>query len=155
MELPGKVLWSLGLQGLNSRNRNRGGAILVVALLSGEQMNYVTLVNRSSKTLTGTWDGRSYAITPGKNAFPEIMAKKFKDQNPVMGSEDPYSLERQYLCGIEEDNDDCSPIEQSSAKTLLDVSKLPNSKVVETSAGGLYAHERAPRQETGTIPVKP
>lgn len=105
-------------------------------------MRYVTLVNRSSKPLTGTWDGRQYTITPGKNSFPEAMAQKFKAQNPLMGSEDPKTLDRIYLCSIEDDGEDCTPIEQTASPTLLDLSKLPNLELIKTSAGGLYAHEK-------------
>lgn len=103
-------------------------------------MRYVTLVNRSSKILEGTWDGKHHNIHPGKNSFPETMAQKFKEQNPVMGSQDPYSLELQYLCGIEEDGDDCSPIEQSDRIELLDRSKLRNPiPVVVVQGNGLYS----------------
>jgi len=81
-------------------------------------MEYVTLVNRSSKTLEGVWDGRHYDLKPGKHSFPEAMAMKFKDQNPIMGTEDPMSLQRQHLIGIEEFGDNCSPIEQSTAPVM-------------------------------------
>jgi hypothetical protein len=91
----------------------------------------------------GTWDGRRYTLAPGKNAFPETMALKFKEQNPIMGSEDPYSLEKQYLCGIEEFNDDCSPAEQTDAVERFDRSKLTNAKPVELiTNGGLLPNER-------------
>jgi len=81
-------------------------------------MEYVTLVNRTKKPLEGVWDGRRYSIAPGKNAFPEIQAMKFKEQNPVNGSEDPYTLQRDYLCGIEEWNDPIGPIEQNDAPVM-------------------------------------
>jgi hypothetical protein len=102
-------------------------------------MRYVTLVNRTSKILNGTWDGRTHNIHPGKNSFPEFMAYKFKDQNPIMGSQDPYSLELQYLCGVEEDGDDISPIEQTDKVELLDRAKLRNAiPVVVVQGEGLY-----------------
>lgn len=102
-------------------------------------MRYVTLVNRTSKILNGTWDGKHHNIHPGKNSFPETMANKFKEQNPVMGSQDPYSLELQYLCGIEEDGDDISPIEQSDKIELMDRSKLRNAvPVVVVQGEGLF-----------------
>src|SRR5258708_10008063 len=107
---------------------------------------YVTLINRTAKPLNGTWDGRSYSIGPGKNSFPALMALKFKEQNPIFGSQDPFSMDKQYLLGIVEDNDPITPIEQSDKVELLDRSKLtgPAGKAVavQTSAGGLYAHER-------------
>jgi hypothetical protein len=109
-------------------------------------MNYVTLINRSSKTVVGTWDGRRYQITPGKHSFPEAMAVKFKEQNPVMGSQDPYSLEKDYLLGIEDHNDPITPIEQSAKPELMNRQKLDpiaqTAQVMQTNVGGLYAHER-------------
>lgn len=78
-------------------------------------MQVVTVVNRTSKNLEGTWDGRHYTIEPGKSSYPVVQAEAFKRQNPVMGSEDPRTLYTDYLIGIEEQKDDCSPIEQSDS----------------------------------------
>lgn len=100
---------------------------------------FVTLINRSSKTLQGTWDGKHFELTPGKHSFPEIQAQKFKDQNPVMGSEDPRTLQKQYLIGIEEHGDDCSPIEQTEAITLQDLSaKIASGELRVVKGNGLY-----------------
>ena len=111
-------------------------------------MQLFTIVNRSSKTLEGVWDGKHYDLLPGKKyAFPEIQALKFREQNPVMGSEDQRTGQKEYLIGIEELKDDCSPIEQSDSIELaqrLDPSEI---KVVR-GKGGLYAEERH-----ATLPV--
>jgi hypothetical protein len=74
-------------------------------------MQYVTLVNRTDQTLIGTWDGRRHNVTPGKHQFPLAVAQAIKRQNPIMGTENPYDLTIEYKCGIEEEGDDCSPIE--------------------------------------------
>lgn len=79
-------------------------------------MQYVKLTNRTSQVLNGVWDGRQYAITPGEHSFPEVQAVKFKEQNPIMGSENPYTMQKEYLIGIEELGDDVSPVEQTNAK---------------------------------------
>lgn len=106
-------------------------------------MDVVTLVNRSSKTLQGTWDGRHYDLVPGKHQFGRLHAEKFKEQNPVMGSEDPQTLAMDYLIGIEENGDDCSPIEQS-----IDIEKWNRKKLngpaveIVRGKGGLFATER-------------
>ena len=100
-----------------------------------------TLVNRTSKTLEGVWDGRHYDIAPGKHAFPEIQALKFKEQNPLMGSEDYRTGQKEYLIGIEELNDDCSPIEQSDEPELMKRQDKAAVQVVKGKAG-LYATER-------------
>ncbi len=103
-------------------------------------MEYVTLVNRSSKNLEGVWDGRHYELAPGKHSFPRVQAEKFVAQNPVMGSEDPYTLEKLYLIGIEENGDDCSPIEQTASIELMNRRQMPNAGIVEVIKGnGMYA----------------
>lgn len=120
-------------------------------------MQLVTLVNRSSKVLEGTWDGKHYKIAPGKHQFNEVMAQKFKEQNPIMGSEDQYSLSTDSLLGIEEQGDDCSPIEQSNVIERFDRKRLPNMKPVDVVPGisGLYAAERSQPLPTDGGFVKP
>ena len=88
-------------------------------------MQYVKLVNRTSKTLHGLWDGHHYDLAPGEHAFPEIQALKFKEQNPIMGTQDPYTLHMDYLIGIVEYGDDVSPIEQSKKDELANRSMYP------------------------------
>ena len=106
-------------------------------------MEVLTVVNRTSKTLAGTWDGRHYDIPPGKSSHPAIQARKFREQNPLMGSEDPQTLFSQYLIGIEEDGDDCSPVEQTASPERWNRAKTanPNVQVVKGN-GALYATER-------------
>lgn len=107
-------------------------------------MQYLTIFNRSSKNLNGTWNGRQYTIAPGKHEYPEAQAIKFKEQNPVMGSEHPYTLDKEYLIAIVDYNEDCSPIEQSGAVERIDRSKVFGSAAnVEVIQGdGLYAPQR-------------
>ena len=103
-------------------------------------MQYVTLVNRSHKTLRGIWDGRHYKIAPGPSSFPEVQAVKFKEQNPLMGSENPYTLEKQYLIGIVEQGDDVTPLEQSESLELADGKELHKGKTMEVvRANGIYS----------------
>jgi hypothetical protein len=74
------------------------------------------------------------------------MAVKFKEQNPIMGSLDPYSLDRDYLCGIEEYNDPLEPVEQSQSVELLDRRRMDSvaklAEVIQTSVGRLYQSEK-------------
>lgn len=103
---------------------------------------FVTLVNRTSKPLNALWDGKSYPIAPGKHSLPRLVAEAAKRQNPLMGSGDPDnqnidgSLRMEPLLGIEEDGDDCSPVEQSASIERWDRRKLPKSaQNVEVVAG--------------------
>lgn len=102
----------------------------------------VTLVNRTSKTLFGTWDGRKYPIAPGKHEFPDYKAMKFRDQNPQMGSENVRTGHIEYLLAIVEEGDDLSPIEQNlDAVEKWDRKTLGGTKKVEVVEGvnGLYS----------------
>ncbi len=109
---------------------------------------YVTLVNRTAGILQGVWNGRQWKIVPGKSEWPVAQAVKFKEQNPIKGTQDPITLQMEYLCGIEEYSDDCSPIEQSDKLELTDRSKLPESqqKVTLVSGEGLYAPRNIDRK---------
>lgn len=83
-------------------------------------MELVTVVNRSSKPVRGTWDGKPEIIAPhAKSALPIIVAEAIKDQNVIMGSEDPITGDMQYLVGIVEYGDDISNTEQSNAVTRM------------------------------------
>jgi hypothetical protein len=107
------------------------------------QHEYVTIVNRTSKVLQGVWDGRHYDLAPGKHQFARTIAEKFRAQHPIMGSEDPYNLSMLYLIGIEEDNDDCSPVEQSTSLTLQDISaRLKSGEYTLVKGNGLFATMR-------------
>lgn len=104
---------------------------------------FVTLVNRSSKTLKGVWDGRQYDLAPGKHSFPEFQAIKFKEQNPILGTEDPYSLQKDYLMGIVEFGDPIDPAEQSDQISLMDLrEKIKSGEYKVVKASGLYSPAR-------------
>jgi hypothetical protein len=117
-----------------------------------------TIVNRTSRTLKGVWDGRHYDLEPGKHSFPELQALKFKEQNPRMGTEDPSTLQCDYLIGIEELNDDCSPIEQTDEierwRTAAQRKGMKNQPVGVVKSG-LYASERHSALPLDSTFVKP
>ena len=117
-------------------------------------MRYVTLINRSSKVLTGTWDGKREEIQPGKNSYPELKAIKFKEQNPIMGTENPYTLDREYLCGIEEYSDPIDPVEQSTAIERFNRALLTDKRAQEveivTGNTGLYGRSSVVTKELPT-----
>lgn len=119
-------------------------------------MKMLTLVNRSSKSLKGTWDGKHYDIDPGRHSFPQFQAEKFKEQNPIMGTLDARTGQAQYLIGIEEYNDDCSPIEQSTVIERWDRKSVggPDIEVVKAK-GGLFQHEKQTPLPVENAFVKP
>lgn len=99
---------------------------------------YVTLVNRTSSDLNGLYDGKQHKLPAGsRTQWPESIAQKFKEQNPVMGSENYYTGDKQSLLAIVEQGDDDGPIEQSTAKERWDRSQIPTpaGMVTETVKG--------------------
>lgn len=104
-------------------------------------MELVTVVNRSSKVVNGKWDGKPYVIKPrGKVALPAIVAEAIKRQNVVMGSEDPYTGEMNYLVGIEEYGDPIEPIEQTNDVTRMNRQKLNRpDEVIVKGDNGVYS----------------
>lgn len=112
---------------------------------------YVTLINRTQDTLTGTWDSKQYDLLSGKSEHPLDRAVKFKEQNPVMGSEDPRTNSIIYKIGVEELHDDCSPLTPeflarfSGSIERWDRAKLVGARPTEVVAGdnGLYSRNDA------------
>ena len=90
----------------------------------------VTVVNRTSKPLKGTFNGRPYDIPPGESRFSKQEARFFRFQNPVMGRGTPledWDSKAEYLIGIKESGDDCSPIEQTNAPQRWDTGLMTGS----------------------------
>lgn len=95
---------------------------------------FVALGNRTSKTLTVTFDGKSWELPP----YPEVIpvpppvATWAARQHRLMGSENPYNpLDVEYLVyakdgkGILWTGMKDTPIEQSDARESLNRSMLP------------------------------
>ena|SRR3990172_5832414 len=72
---------------------------------------YVTLKNRTNQLCIGTWNGRQYEIKPGSTTeHPKVRAIKFREQNPVMGSQNPRTGSMIYKLGVVEMRDPCDPL---------------------------------------------
>lgn len=76
-------------------------------------MELLTVVNRTKKTLEVMWDGKVRQIPVGKSQHRAVVARKAKEQNILMGSQDPRTGSIVYLVGVEEWKDDCSPIDDT------------------------------------------
>ena len=116
-------------------------------------MEYVTIVNRTSNVLQGTWDGRQYVVAPGESMHPRLVANAIKRQNPLMGSQGTEIYDIQYLCGIKEDGDDITPLEQSDAIELMDSRLLHPGKNMHVVPGisGMYRTRQAVAAELPTV----
>jgi hypothetical protein len=94
--------------------------------------DWVEAGNRTSKTLTVTYDGKSWELPPypAVNKLPQIVARKAIEQHPLMGSEDPtnpnYFISLVFVRGWEIGGEPMAdtPIEQSRSIERIDVSLL-------------------------------
>lgn len=113
-------------------------------------MQLVKLVNRTSRQLRGTWDGKIHLLAPhAVEALPRAVAEAIRRQNPIMGSEDPYDMTMEYLVGIEEEGDPISELTDLEAFPQ-EIERWNRKKLAGDAAkaepiagrNGLYAHER-------------
>lgn len=122
---------------------------------------FVTVVNRTSQTLSGMYDGRPYEFAPNsKQEHPKHRAVKFVEQNPVMGSEDARTGSTLYKLGIPEYNMPCDPLTDEDlaqfgdAVEKWDRKTLTGSRPSEVVKGdnGLYSRRDA-SQGSGGLPT--
>ena len=109
----------------------------------------VTVVNRTSKMLHGTFNGKPYDIPPGESRYSRQEASYFKFQNPVMGRGTPledWNSKSEYLIGIKEDGDDVTSIEQTNAPQRWDTEMVngSNISIVRPRGGGYMPEVRQP-----------
>lgn len=119
----------------------------------------VTVVNRTSKPLIGTFNGRQYDLPPGESQHILKIARYFRYQNPIMGKGTPmedWNIRSEYKIGIKEQGDDCAPLTEAEAKAS-DVSPQrwntqavngPNVQVV-AARGATYGEAKSNSQLHG------
>ena len=119
---------------------------------------FVTVVNRTSQTCIGTWNGRQYTFPPhSKSEHPKTRAIKFREQNPVMGSENPRTGSMVYKLGVVEMRDPCDPLSDAflaqfdGSVEKWDRSLLTGAKPSDVVPGdnGIYSA----RDVAGSLPM--
>ena len=121
---------------------------------------FVTVVNRTSKLLHATYDGKPYDLPPGETRLPRVVALYARFQNPIMGKGTPmedWNIRSEYLIGIKEDKDPITPIEQTTAPQRWDTEALsgPDMQIVRPRGGMIEVRQpQATVQDTGGF-VKP
>lgn len=90
---------------------------------------FVRVVNRTSKPLTVTYNGRQAKVPPypGHIYMTAVAAEKAVQQNRRLGTEDPYNpRDFESLLGVEGwSRFPCTPVEQSTAVEAANRSLLP------------------------------
>jgi hypothetical protein len=110
---------------------------------------FVEVGNRSTKPLSIMYGGRQYKVPPHPKTvmLPAIVAVAGLNQNPVMGTENPYNPhDVQYLLYVKEWSKlPQTPIEQSEKIERIDRSLLPPDaqNVTKLSGFGRPVIERA------------
>src|SRR3954471_21954137 len=72
-----------------------------------------TVVNRAPVPLTVRFDGQETVIPPGESPLPVVSINYAKNQNPIMGSQDPLNPSlsgARYLIGVKGTRDNCKPL---------------------------------------------
>lgn len=75
-------------------------------------LDQVEVFNRAPVDLVCRFDGQAKILHPGKNVIPAITVDLARNQNPIMGSGDPYNPHisgARYLVGVV-GRDECEPL---------------------------------------------
>lgn len=76
----------------------------------------IEIINRSPIDLLVTFDGQRKRLKPGSNQIPEVCLVHALNQNPIMGSQDPYNPHvsgGRYLIGVPgSESYPCEPLTQ-------------------------------------------
>lgn len=101
----------------------------------------VTVYNRTSKMLHGTWNGRPYDYPPHATTMvPKTVAIASRFQNPVMGRGTPmedWDSKSEYLLAIIDLGDDATDTEQTLEPQRWDTRLVngPNTEIVRARGG--------------------
>lgn len=78
------------------------------------------VVNRAPVAINVRFDGQDIALTPGINRIPKVAIQYAKNQNPIMGSQDPENPHisgGQFLIGVVGSRDNCTPLTEEEWAT--------------------------------------
>lgn len=103
----------------------------------------VVIVNRTNRNLDVMKDGKPTVLKPGRNSVNAGLIRFAKQQNPLPGSQDPYTLQEESLIGVEGTHDNCEPIPDE----LLAL--LPIEKIDRTSPNMPPDRRRVTEKATG------
>ncbi len=76
-------------------------------------LEQVELINRAPVTLTVQFDGQCKELKPGSNFVPAVTVPFAKNQNPIMGTQNPYDPHIsgcRFLVGVKGTKDPIEPL---------------------------------------------
>lgn len=81
--------------------------------MAGVFQEQVELINRAPIELAVMFDGQTATLKVGSNFVPKVVVPFAKNQNPIMGTQDPYNPHIsgcQFLVGVKGTKDDITPL---------------------------------------------
>ena len=139
----------------------------------------VILVNRTKENLSVTFDGQEKTLVPGDNVVPRVCVSFAKNQNPIMGSQNPnipHMSGAKYLVGVRvtdgsKQKDDIEPLDAAEwadhkdKPSRVDMQALfeeeygadPRAKLVTRGKGkpvqatSLYDNVKAPGTQSESV----
>jgi len=112
----------------------------------------IVLVNRTGEDLKFVADGQHYVLTPGENyGYVQPHAYFAMAQNPLMGSEDYYTLEFQSLVGVKGQTP-CEPFSDEALLAALDeIERFDRSAADLRPSVRVKPRYRMPKGRTGEV----
>jgi hypothetical protein len=104
----------------------------------------VTIVNRAPWPVNVRWDGKDVLLQPGETpGFPRLAVPYAKNQNPLMGSEDPNDPTKfQYLVGVKgSKKDNCAPLTDEEVLQHSNSPQRLNRSIMQEERGDSKARE--------------
>jgi hypothetical protein len=104
----------------------------------------VTIVNRAPWPLNVRWDGKDVTLQPGETpGFPRMAVPYAKNQNPLMGSEDPYDPTKfEYLVGVKgSKKDNLEPLTAAEIEQHKTAPQRLNREIIAADRGDMKARE--------------
>lgn len=112
----------------------------------------IVLVNRTDMALKFTADGVHHELQPGDNyGFVDSQAYFAMAQNPVMGSEDYYTLEFKSLVGVKGQTD-CTPLsDEVLLKGMESIERFDRASADLSPAVAVKPRHRMPQGRSGGV----
>lgn len=104
----------------------------------------VTIINRAPWPINVRWDGKDVTLQPGETpGFPRLAVPYAKNQNPLMGSEDPEDPSRfEYLVGVKgSKRDNLKPLTKAEIEQHETSPQRLNRAAMQEMRGDVKARE--------------
>lgn len=109
----------------------------------------VWIINRTSQVLIATKDSKQFHIPPGRSMLRSDVIPFAKEQNPVPGTEDPFSLQVESLIAVEGTSDPTDEIPDDVLALIKNGERIDRSKLAKSLQTVQRDEMPLPRQRVG------